>query len=969
MLKRLFLLVLCSAFLSADQPGHRVGKFYYNNPFVDTTSFHSTQLFSLANINNKTKDISRAGSWRLTHSDKYKPAATSSGSPMFKIKASTVEIDLNGMEIAYTGTVGQGYVGIEVGFAPSESGDQPTDVVIKNGTIKGFDLGILVHKGVKNIKIENVQIIDSSCGVVLMGQSGDYHSNAVVSCVLNGVRVTGHGANRRSALVNLKTLIEDAGSYNYGANSFMPLRDDAVEAGVDTVYTYAGIMAMYTRDLFMINSSVQGVGYNGGDEGTSNRTEGIGIIVRHATRLGMYSSYVERSASETKAVGMQLEDVNDIELMNCQFNSATSAQKAIGIELFSESAPVTGYLVESAKIVDCECNLNYSDVHAIGFDATYARDLVIDNLQCNRNQGLETAYGLYSGQLHHVTIAKSKFNANIATGSSIATQDGVAAIGICLDGIATDSIAAVKMRNVQSNGNIGTNSGRGLGVKNANAIEVLNSSFCLNEGTSLRTSESTDLIGSTSVVAGHDQSSSVISRYAGVLTHTGGYGITLTDVVSSVLDNVKASYNKGVRAAGLEAKNCSDCEIFNSHFSSQRATGDCFHTDLASQSPTALAVSSQHEALLYGGLDLSSIDVRYATDQFLLVAESIKEDQQNSAAVEDYEELRTVISALSLLQGAVARYRLWGTAIGCHIHNSKACFLKNIHALRNVSQKDSAFGVAFTGEIENCIVRNSELSYSSAWEESIKTPSSETYQATFELEAVKPFWDMLASEASAEGLPSGDGQWERADSSSVQGIDDTTTFVAQGEQLKIRLDGTNRNLVNPVGGIAAGCLIGDAALDVLLENNVIQGNNGHSGHAYGVLMHVAFLPVIRNNRIYYTSVNSYGFAYGLAEFSSHATSISLFNEVSANKAGPYYNANFMIPFDSTDSQKPGMSYQVVSTFNGDLDNADSMNDKDSLEVKVSQDPTFYGVELLSDPFLHDDLVARWTEDVGKEWTA
>lgn len=969
MLKRLFFFVICSSFLCAEVTGSKVGKFYYNNPLVDTTSFHSTQLFSLANINNKTKDISRSGSWRLTHSDQYKPTAISTGSPMFKIKSSTVEIDLNGMEIAYTGTNGDGYIGIEVGFAPSESGTQPTDVVIKNGTIKGFDLGILVHSGVKNIKLENLQIIDSSCGVVLMGKGGDYHSNAVVSCVMNGVRIIGHGANRKTALVNLKDLIEDVANYNYGSNAFMPLRDDAVEAGVDTVHTYAGIMALYARDLFIMNSSVQGIGYNGGDEGTSNRTEGIGVVVRHTTRFGMYNSYVERSASETKAVGLQFEDVNDIEVINCQFNSGTSATKTVGIELFSESAPGSGYLIESAKFADCECNLNYSGDVVLGIDATYARDIVIENVQCNRNNGLKTTYGLYATKLHHADIINSIFSTNISTNASIATAEGVTAAGIYLNGASAGDILAITCDGVQANGNVGTNTGRGCYIKNANAIDISNSSFCLNEGTSLRTSEDTDLIGSTSVVAGHDQSAVVISKHLGVLTQTGGYGIVLDAVTNCVCDNVKASYNQGVRSAGLQIKNSNDCQVFGGQFSSQQATGGCFHSSLASQSPTALAASSSHQTLLYGGDSLSTIDARYATDKFLLNMELVKADQQNSAATEDYDEIRTVISAMSLLQAGVARYRLWGTAVGCHVHNSKACFFKGIHALRNVSEKDSAVGIAFTGEVENCIVRDSELSYNVAWQDSIKTLSAQSYAYTFELQAVHPFWDMLANEAASEGLPSSDGEWERADSSSVKGLDDTTTFVAQGEGLKIRLDGTNRDIANPVGGIAAGCLLGDAAMDMLIEGNVIQGNNGHSGQAYGILMHVAFLPIIRNNRIYYTSTNSYGFSYGLAEISSHATSISLENEIIANKAGPYYNANYLIPFDGTDSQKPGMSYQVVATFNGELDSADVMSDKDSLEVKFSQDTTFYGVELLSDAFLHDDLVARWDEDAGKEWTA
>jgi hypothetical protein len=77
----------------------------------------------------------------------------------------------------------------------------------------------------------------------------------------------------------------------------------------------------------------------------------------------------------------------------------------------------------------------------------------------------------------------------------------------------------------------------------------------------------------------------------------------------------------------------------------------------------------------------------------------------------------------------------------------------------------------------------------------------------------------------------------------------------------------------------------------------------------------------------------------------------------------------MVPFNSTDAQKPGMSYQIVSTFNGELDNADTINDKDNFEIKFSQDSAFHTTESTSDAVIDSDLRTRWDEDGGKEWTA
>ena len=964
--------------LNDSEAMRRVGKVRCGNPMVTTTSFNATQLFSLSNIHNKTKDIVRSGAYTLNSSGEYSPASTAVGSPMLKIKSSTVEIDLNGMEISYTGTAGDGYVGIEVGFAPSESGTQPTDVVIKNGTIKGFDLGILVHSGVKNVMLDNVQIIDSSVGVLLMGQTGSYHNSSVVSCVLSGVSVIGHGADRRAALVNLKTLIETTYQYN-GGNEFMPLRADPLNADTVDVYTYMGIVAIYSRNLLILNSNVQGVGYDGYDEGNTNRTEGVGIVIRDCARVGIKDSYVERSASETKAVGLQIEDTNDVEIESCQFNSNVSSTKAVGCEFFTQGSP--DYIVESMKMNNCECNLNYSDDTAMGADFSQVRNLEIFNSVFNRNNGKKTCYGIYSGKIHYGVIQDTACNTNFADNVSVQTAEGVIAAGIYLkdsDG-GTNDILSVHIKNVDANSNIGTNTGRGIYVNGASALTIENVTCSLNEGTSLRTTEDTDLIGTTTNVAGHDQSTTVISSHLGVLTQTGGVGLWLENVDNCFCSKVSAMTNKGVRATGILGKSCSDCSFISCETTSQQSTGSCFHTDLGSQTATALGVDAAHQQLLFGGDSLTSIQTVFATDQFLLKANEIKVDQLDKDASEDYDDLRTVISAMNLLQGGVARFRLWGTAVGMHLHNSSGCFIDNHKSMRNSAPKDSAMGIAFTGESQACIVRNSELSHNIGWTDSQRTSSTQAYSHTFELNELYPFWNMIAgpketADTDPDGTAGDDLEWRYASDTTETGFYINSSFTAQGVSLKIQLANATgvHQLVNPVGPATIGCLIGDAALDFLIEDNVIQGNNGHSGQAYGILMDTAFSAIIRSNRVYNTTCNAYGMGWGIAEFTAHSASVQIKNEASGNRCGTYYNANYMIPFDPNDLQLgSSMALQSVSSHNGDLTDADALNDVENFEIKYinsTQNNYFHEIQSTFDAILHTDLVARWDEDAN-DWTA
>ena len=951
---------------------YRVGKIHASAPIVHHTNFPTTQIFSLNNLNNRSKDITRSGSYRLTYSDTYAPTSLSASNPMIRVKASTVEIDLNGMEIVCNDTSGTGYVGIEIGLPPSLSGTQPTNVVIKNGSLKGFDCGILIHSGVKNVMIENVQITNSSVGVICMGKSGGFDTESVVSVIFDNVRILGHALDKRTALVNLKTLLET--TYTYGSNTFMPLRADPLNSETVDVYTYSGIVAIYTSDIFFMDSCIQGIGYGGYDEGNGNRTEGVGIVLRNCTRVGMQRSYVDQALSQTKSVGLQIEATNDIELQDCQFGNNTSQTQAVGLELFTAASP--DYIVESMKISNCEFNLNYSDATAIGANLSLIRDLKIYDSHFCRNNGLVTCYGLYSTKMNYATIVDTTCSANFANGSSTQTADGVLAVGVYLKYGSAGDLSSISFDNVQASSNIGTNSGRGMYINGANSVVFSHVVCSLNQGTSLRTTEDTDLIGTTTNVSGFDQSASVISKHLGVLTTTGGVGLWLENVNNCVCNDVVTIYNQGIRSTGILGRTCTDCTFIGCNTSSQQSTGSCFHSDLASETPATLGVIAAQQQLLYGGDSSSTINATYTTDKFLTSIGTIKTSQLVPSALA-YSDLKTVSSAMALLQAGTARFRLWGTAVGLHLHNSSGCLIDKHRALRNTSPKDSAMGVAFTGEIQACTVRNSDLSYNCGWTDSIRTNSTQNYNHTFDLTSTYPFWDMLANPGAGDGVdPTVNGTWGYASTTvNTTGFYITGgVYSAQGEFIKIQLDGTARKMVNFVGPATIGCLVGDAALDVLVEDNLIQGNNGNSGQAYGILLDVGFSVVIKGNRVYGSATNSYGLSFGIFDKCAHSASVQLQNESSGNRSGSFYNANYMILYNPSDiSTGSALTFQSTVTYNGDLSTASAIYDSpENLEVNYvgrTGNSYFYNIESTTDPVLDDTLVTRWTDDVGKEWTA
>jgi hypothetical protein len=926
------------------------------------TYFSSAQVFSLANVNNRTKELNRSGLYRLSSTDTFAQISTAVSNPMMKVTGSTVEIDLNGMQIISGVTTGAGYVGIEVGLRPNETGDQVSHVLIKNGVIKNFDCAILIHAGVQNVTLENIEIVNSSVGVACMGLStGGLYDGSVVSIVCDGVRVMGSGLDNRVALVNLKTLLET--TYTYGQNTFMPLRQDPLNGNAQDVYSYYGMFMTYVTGLVLKNCLIQGIGYanyNTFSEGDGERTEALGIVIKNSSHINIDQSAVELMTSEVKAVGIQFDACYDISLSRTQANNQTSKTQAIGLELFSATSPTL--IAKSLFIDTCECNLNYSDDTAMGANLSKVQDVFITNSFFNRNNGKKTCYGLYSSKMNYADISATSMSANIADNGSIATANGVYAAGIHFEDVdgGTKDILAINLTDVQACMNIGTNSGRGIFIKGGSAICCNRVNASLNEGTSLRSSEAATLLS--------DQGSAEISKHLGVVTKTGGVGIWLENAINIQAYGVRANYNQGVRAAGIMARSCSDLHFVDCVTSSQQATGSCFDSSLGSQTATALSVVSEQRQLLYGGATISTINTKYATDKFLASMANVKAAQLAVQAL-SYDDLKTIASAIVLLQAGVARFRLWGTAVGLHMHNSSGCFVQRHTSKRNSSAKDSAMGLAFTGQVQACTVIDSDFSYNHGWTDSVRTNSaSTTVTHTYDLTEVYPFWDMLAAPfGTPNTTPTSDGFWQSATSTSTDtGI--YGSFVAQNDGATIRLDGTAYAMVNPVGPCTIGCLVGDAALDVVVQNNLMQGNNGNAGQVYGLLLDIGFATIVKENKIYGSYVSSYGFGFGFAEFNTHSSSIQLKNECFANRVATFYNANYMILYNPGDVSTT-LSFQSTSAYNGNLTVADNLNDgQDNFEVKYSQDALFYDIESTTDAVVDATLVARWTDDAN-DWVA
>ena len=192
-------------------------------------------------------------------------------------------------------------------------------------------------------------------------------------------------------------------------------------------------------------------------------------------------------------------------------------------------------------------------------------------------------------------------------------------------------------------------------------------------------------------------------------------------------------------------------------------------------------------------------------------------------------------------------------------------------------------------------------------------------------------------------------------------------FIAQGQKMfgdgslgddiTIRLKETNdRVMVSPIGPIGAGMILGDFMIDAYVKNNKVQFNVGNAGFGYGVLLNQSYYSVLEQNLIEGSLSSIYGFGSGILDVTAHSVNTYLKNMLESNKVSVFSNANYIIPFNPSDSHALG--FPVTKMHNGNF--VQPSTDLDNIVIEYSQNSEAYGVESLVNLPLHPDLKAELT---------
>ena len=981
-------------------------------PFCSNVPIHTDQHFlSMTTIGNKTKEICQPGYWTLAKGGYYNPASTAIGNPMIKITGSHIELNFDGNFIENNDNNNAGFIGIEVGYSPTElaansSLRQPKDIVISNAHLRNFDCGILVHKGVERVVIQNSVLLDCSIGISLLGDPDSFPTTTgsqlnieqIKSAAIVNCKIIGHLQNKRTALVNLKTLIET--TYGYSNDLFMPLRADRLNGNLLDVYTYSGIIATHVKNLHMSCLDVQCIGNDDfSSEGNGTRTEAIGIILRDCDEVFMQHCKTSSINGNVKACGLQLERVCGINIEDSQFSYATSNYIATGFETFPDFLAKTfdglnsgfDFTVEEIDLSEVKTEFQRSANFSIGIFLTDTRGLNGNNIASERNLATTTSLGQFQSGTADITFTNSSFTRNISgpvtvtlknkrsfqplLQQSITRNIGAAFEGICSIGAFHENCRNIFYRNITCSSNQGSNTAKGLEFKNCQNCNITSSSFCNNVA-----SEGKRINEDNEIQAAQDINE--ISKHAAVIEQalTGAYGCTIHQNSENItIQECCVEQNSGHRSAGLLIKDSQQIIINNSTFCYQQATGSTLHPDVQTLSDNNVPFLDIHKPLLTSNAcnaDATFSRVRYRgmTRNVLNNAREIREDQIRTGVV--FSNQRQLVTGMALISASMARFRIWGTAIGIHAHNCKHISISNNSCSSQQSTQDSAIGIAITGRSSQFELYNNNLSYNQAWTDSKQEiwnnspdPDDPEERYQYNLSALKDFWYFIAGRFATgwDWAANDSSVGFRTDAANATAI--PNVLIAQGEQtfgstgtptslphIRTGGGGGRRHLISLFGPTAAGVLIGDLCVSGTITNNLLHCNFAHAGMGFGIFINCGYSITANDNNIFNNGANIYGFGSGIMDIQTYSTNNYIRNFFNNNKVKKFYNANIMVPM----GQVGGNSFQVDSLTNGSYDRNDRPLQNAEINLPIDNDVCLVESEL--DGAVQNNILATWTSN-------
>ena len=975
-------------------------------------SQHGKHFLSMTSINNKTQNICKSGVWELAKGGLYNPASTASGNPMIKVCCSHTELNFDGNYIENIDSTNAGWIGIEVGFSPTElQADstlrQPKNIIINNVHLRNFDCGILIHKGVERVIINESTIYDCSIGMVLLGDENSlpnsgsqFNFEQIKQVSIINCKIIGHGQNKRTALVNLKTIIET--DYGYSTDLFMPMRADRLNSNLLDVYGYSGILATEVRNLNIECIDIQSIGNSDfTTEGNTTRTEAIGILLRDCDKISIKNSKVTETTGNVKAIGLQLQRCYDVKINDSIFSYGKSDYIACGIETFPDYlaqtvdgiTPTYDYTVEEIDLENIKTEFQRSDQYAVGIYLTDVRGLNGENITGERNIGGTGVYGTISYNCVDINFTNSSFTRNFAGSypnlrtkkrilfgqneikrnfGNLGTNDGDHAIGFYGENCINGNFESAKFDQ-----NEGANTARGIHLYNCQNINFKNSSFSNNKSTDgFRTNEETELLAA--------QDANEISRLAPVRPEaaTGGYGFVAESNCSNLnLESCKANQNSGHRTIGFCFKDCTDYQLNNVEANGQSSTGTILTESIKDLDATNVSFLAIHMPLfinrIYGttpahaDIDLISFDS--ITHRAITQAREMMEDLIRTGII--YSNQLSVIAGVSLLSAAMARFRLWGIAYGILCHNSKRFSILNSETRFQKSAKDNAIGTIISGRSEEFKILNSNFSQNEGWTDSKQaiwttSPNSTNLRARYEynLSAMKFFWYFAARTHTQD--------WEWAANNSTIGFRTDTTktgepdvLVAQGEQSfgntnssatypYIYPQTARRDIIHLFGPTTAGLVLADIASYGYIANCSFNENFGHSGQGYGIILVHGYSNTFEDNNIMNNGANRYGWGYGIFDLQTYSTNTYLRTFFGYNKIKNCLNTNAFISMQNVGTNSLQLDTLENGTYNTDSRPLHNSEINYPYNVNDPYIPTM--VESSLDGAIQPELVNIWT---------
>lgn len=750
-------------------------------------------------LKSSTRVYNTAGNYFLDPNTvyNYDPVDLNAGLSMIKIVGSDFTLDGKGAGLYNLNNSSSALTGIEIGWSPAELAADPTriqpkNIVIKNLSLNNFNAGIIIHDGVKRVYIDNLNINDFAVGVVLLGLSND----KVEEIKLSNIYIFNSKQDSHGALIALKTLIET--TYGYGADYFIKLIADPNNSNTVDVYSYYGIWCNNVFTLDLNNVLIKNIGYDykkHGSAGNGSRTQSFGCILKNSKHIAINKMVTHDIPGEINSVGLLIDNLSSISVTNSKFSYGVGGQFAAGIQVTNESSlddSVVGLSLENVNTQN-----NYSDNTVKGMELSAVRGLILDNVSSKFNKGQYLAYGLYIDKATTVDMKNSTFSENEAlrTTNDVATTAGIAAYGFYGNNINGSQVNGVQFNNMKA-----LNSAYGIYINNSSSIRMDYCQFVANKATQMRSGEATDLRS--------QQDSQEISKHAPTVTasNTGAYGVFMANTNYVKFENCLANSNTAHRAIGMNFKSCRAVVIYNCYAATQFATGymldSSFMTDNIAN-PYAIEIKPAHIPLLFGGLSKTSVDAVTTTDLFLEKMSTVR-TAQLTGNPPDYNDGLTVTAAISLLEATIARYRLWGTAIGIHANNVSGFLLKNCTCSGNVSMFDSGIGVCFTGRNVDHSIADCNLLFNTANIASVITastnPSSE-YLYSYNLMSTKNFWSTLLQT----------DVWTNITDNSIGIAVNSVDLSPDGNYLAAGLSNNNVIILNPKTGATVTTLTGHTA--------------------------------------------------------------------------------------------------------------------------------------------------------------